>query len=162
MSTNTPTEINKLFTDPAHIELTKKTLTEITNALDEKISEIDKDKHFATYMALQMQSMAMVTAKQTISELYMKTLRLERELAELRAQMKTDESPTGEINARPEHTNAYITTITRKAERSHICELLRELIETAKETHTCPQETCAAIERLIAMLTNPDELKECA
>ncbi|WP_335342730.1 hypothetical protein, partial [Escherichia coli] len=86
-------------------------------------------------------------------------LRLERELAELRAQMKTDESPTGEINARPEHTNAHITMITRKAERTHICELLRELIETAKETHTCPQETCAAIERLIAILTNPDELK---
>ncbi|HIB7218547.1 TPA: hypothetical protein ACWXMZ_001944 [Escherichia coli] len=88
MSINTPTEINKLFTDPAHIELTQKTLTEITNALDERISEIDKDKdkHFATYMALQMQSMAMVTAKQTISELYMKNLRLERELAELRAQ----------------------------------------------------------------------------
>ncbi|HHS0450189.1 TPA: hypothetical protein ACTA6X_005556, partial [Escherichia coli] len=59
----------------------------------------------------------------------------------------------------PAHTNAHITTITRKAERSHICELLRELIETAKETHTCPQETCAAIERLIAILTNPDELK---
>ncbi|MBF6012205.1 hypothetical protein HQJ02_02190, partial [Escherichia coli] len=39
-----------------------------------------------TYMALQMQSMAMVTAKQTISELYMKNLRLERELAELRTQ----------------------------------------------------------------------------
>ncbi|MDM4043782.1 hypothetical protein, partial [Escherichia coli] len=85
MSTNTPTEINKLFTDPAHIELTQKTLTEITNVLDERISEIDKDKHFATHMALQMQSMAMVTAKQTISELYMKNLRLERELAELRA-----------------------------------------------------------------------------
>lgn len=159
MSTNTPTEINKLFTDPAHIELTQKTLTEITNVLDERISEIDKDKHFATYMALQMQSMAMATAKQTISGLYMKNLRLERELAELRAQMKTDESPTEEINARPEHTNAHITMITRKAERTHICELLRELIETAKETHTCPQETCAAIERLIAMLTNPDELK---
>ncbi|EKP1521421.1 hypothetical protein ACM5G3_004313 [Escherichia coli] len=86
MSINTPTEINKLFTDPAHIELTQKTLTEITNVLDERISEIDKDKHFATYMALQIQSMAMVTAKQTISELYMKNLRLERELAELRAQ----------------------------------------------------------------------------
>ncbi|HHY9709603.1 TPA: hypothetical protein ACV79A_001684 [Escherichia coli] len=86
MSTNTPTEINKLFTDPAHIELTQKTLTEITNVLDERISEIDKDKHFATYMTLQMQSMTMVTAKQTISELYMKNLRLERELAELRAQ----------------------------------------------------------------------------
>ncbi|HHY9717496.1 TPA: hypothetical protein ACV8DA_001462 [Escherichia coli] len=93
MSTNTPTEINKLFTDPAHIELTQKTLTEITNVLDERISEIDKDKHFATYMALQMQSMAMVIANQTISELYMENLCLERELAELRAQMKTDESP---------------------------------------------------------------------
>ncbi|ENA5146551.1 hypothetical protein ABGS07_002339, partial [Escherichia coli] len=48
MSINTPTEINKLFTDPAHIEFTQKTLTEITNVLDERISEIDKDKHFAT------------------------------------------------------------------------------------------------------------------
>ncbi|MEF9762110.1 hypothetical protein RBH48_27010, partial [Escherichia coli] len=81
-----PTEINKLFTDPAHIELTQKTLTEITNALDERISETDKDNHFATYIALQMQSMTMTIANQTISELYMKTLRLERELAELRAQ----------------------------------------------------------------------------
>ncbi|WP_420053196.1 hypothetical protein, partial [Escherichia coli] len=79
-------EINKLFTSPAHIELTQKTLTEITNALDERISETDKDNHFATYMALQMQSMTMTIANQTISELYMKTLRLERELAELRAQ----------------------------------------------------------------------------
>ncbi|EER5391040.1 hypothetical protein A5U30_004221 [Escherichia coli] len=86
MSINTPTEINKLFTDPAHIELTQKTLTEITNALDERISETDKDNHFATYIALQMQSMTMTIANQTISELYMKTLRLERELAELRAQ----------------------------------------------------------------------------
>ncbi|EPU5103463.1 hypothetical protein ACVXF8_005122, partial [Escherichia coli] len=85
MSINTPTEINKLFTSPAHIELTQKTLTEITNALDERISETDKDNHFATHMALKMQSMAMVIANQTISELYMKTLRLERELAELRA-----------------------------------------------------------------------------
>ncbi|EKM2696002.1 hypothetical protein RZ207_000502 [Escherichia coli] len=86
MSINTPTEINKLFTSPAHIELTQKTLTEITNALDERISETDKDNHFATHMALQMQSMTMTIANQTISELYMKTLRLERELAELRAQ----------------------------------------------------------------------------
>ncbi|HAX1982271.1 TPA: hypothetical protein JW546_004018 [Escherichia coli] len=86
MSINTPTEINKLFTRPAHIELTQKALTEITNALDERISETDKDNHFATYMALQMQSMTMTIANQTISELYMKTLRLERELAELRAQ----------------------------------------------------------------------------
>ncbi|MEF9762108.1 hypothetical protein RBH48_27000 [Escherichia coli] len=78
--------MNKLFTSPAHIELTQKTLTEITNALDERISETDKDNHFATYMALQMQSMTMTIANQTISELYMKTLRLERELAELRAQ----------------------------------------------------------------------------
>ncbi|MEF9839264.1 hypothetical protein, partial [Escherichia coli] len=62
MSINTPTEINKLFTDPAHIELTQKTLTEITNALDERISETDKDNHFATYMALQMQSMTMTIA----------------------------------------------------------------------------------------------------
>lgn len=55
MSINkTSGEINKLFTSPAHIELTQKTLTEITNALDERISETDKDKHFATYMALQM------------------------------------------------------------------------------------------------------------
>lgn len=162
MSINTPTEINKLFTDPAHIESTQKMLTEITNALDERISGIDKDNHSSTYMTLKIQSMAMVIANQTISELYMENLCLERELAELRAQMKTDESPTGEINARPEHTNAHITMITRKAERTHICELLRELIETAKETHTCPQETCAAIERLIAILTNPDELKGCA
>ncbi|EFJ3021173.1 hypothetical protein ACSFM0_002867 [Escherichia coli] len=87
MSINkTSGEINKLFTSPAHIELTQKTLTEITNALDERISETDKDNHFATYMALQMQSMTMTIANQTISELYMKTLRLERELAELRAQ----------------------------------------------------------------------------
>ena len=86
MSINTPTEINKLFTSPAHIELTQKALTEITNALDERISETDKDNHFATYMALQMQSMTMTIANKTISELYMKTLRLERELAELRAQ----------------------------------------------------------------------------
>ncbi|MBB9356889.1 hypothetical protein FSI32_027480, partial [Escherichia coli] len=54
--------------------------------LDERISETDKDNHFATYIALQMQSMTMTIANQTISELYMKTLRLERELAELRAQ----------------------------------------------------------------------------
>lgn len=87
MSINkTSGEINKLFTSPAHIELTQKTLTEITNALDERISETDKDNHFATYIALQMQSMTMTIANQTISELYMKTLRLERELAELRAQ----------------------------------------------------------------------------
>ncbi|EFB6518880.1 hypothetical protein NVA38_005309 [Escherichia coli] len=87
MSINkTSGEINKLFTSPTHIELTQKTLTEITNALDERISETDKDNHFATYMALQMQSMTMTIANQTISELYMKTLRLERELAELRAQ----------------------------------------------------------------------------
>ncbi|EMM4122680.1 hypothetical protein ABCO48_005001 [Escherichia coli] len=60
------------------------------------------------------------------------------------------------------HTNAHITTITRKAERSHICELLRDLVNTAKEKHTSPLETCSAIERLIATLTNNTELKESA
>ncbi|HHY9599582.1 TPA: hypothetical protein ACV8IQ_001070 [Escherichia coli] len=76
--------------------------------------------------------------------------------------MRTTESPGREITARPEQPHAHISMAARKAERAHICELLRELTETAKETHTCPQETCAAIERLIAILTNPDELKGCA
>ncbi|EIX3565215.1 hypothetical protein NUL42_004228 [Escherichia coli] len=73
--------------------------------------------------------------------------------------MRTAESPIREITARPEQPHVHISMTARKAERAHICELLRELTETAKETHTCPQETCAAIERLIAILTNPDELK---
>ncbi|EJM1789877.1 hypothetical protein NN316_000256 [Escherichia coli] len=75
--------------------------------------------------------------------------------------MRTAESPGREITARPANHHAHISMAARKAERAHICELLRELTETAKETHTCPQETCSSIERLIATLTNNAEQKEC-
>ncbi|EEW5073784.1 hypothetical protein ACOD8S_004332 [Escherichia coli] len=73
--------------------------------------------------------------------------------------MRTAESPNSNIAVRPVNPNVHISMTARKAERAHICELLRDLIETAKQTHTTPLETCSAIERLIAMLTNPDELK---
>ncbi|EHR4991344.1 hypothetical protein P2R21_10425 [Escherichia coli] len=74
--------------------------------------------------------------------------------------MRTAESPGRKITARPANHHAHISMAARKAERAHICELLRELIDTAKEKHTSPLETCSVIERLIAMLTSQDEPKE--
>ncbi|EIF5113375.1 hypothetical protein LEZ70_005040 [Escherichia coli] len=76
--------------------------------------------------------------------------------------MRTAESPSREITARPANHHAHISMAARKAERAHICELLRDLVNTAKEKHTSPLETCSAIERLIATLTNNTELKESA
>lgn len=73
--------------------------------------------------------------------------------------MRTVESPT---TARPVNHHAHISMAARKAERAHICELLRDLVNTAKEKHTSPLETCSAIERLIATLTNNTELKGSA
>ena len=73
--------------------------------------------------------------------------------------MRTVESPA---TARPVNHHAHISMAARKAERAHICELLRDLVNTAKEKHSSPLETCSAIERLIAILANPDELKGCA
>ncbi|EJD9549575.1 hypothetical protein M3G82_002719 [Escherichia coli] len=75
--------------------------------------------------------------------------------------MRTAESPSREITARPAQPHAHISMAARKAERAHICELLRDLVNTAKEKHTSPLETCSAIERLIATLTNNAEQKEC-
>ncbi|EEX1982548.1 hypothetical protein HIU27_RS10960 [Escherichia coli] len=76
--------------------------------------------------------------------------------------MRTAESPNSNIAVRPVNPNVHISMTARKAERAHICELLRELIDTAKETHATPLETCSAIERLIAMLTSHSEPKERA
>lgn len=67
--------------------------------------------------------------------------------------MRTAESPNSKITVRHVNPNVHISMTARKAERAHICELLRDLIETAKQTHTTPLETCSAIERLIAILT---------
>ncbi|HBD0074847.1 TPA: hypothetical protein N2158_000012 [Escherichia coli] len=76
--------------------------------------------------------------------------------------MRTAESPSREITARPEQPHAHISMTARKAERAHICELLRDLVDTAREKHTSPEETCSSIERLIATLTNNTELKGSA
>ncbi|EON4223476.1 hypothetical protein ACNDF6_001313 [Escherichia coli] len=76
--------------------------------------------------------------------------------------MRTAASPNSKIAVRPVNPNVHISMTARKAERVHICELLRELIDTAKQTHTTPLETCSAIERLIAMLTSHSEPKERA
>lgn len=75
--------------------------------------------------------------------------------------MRTAESPSREITARPAQPHAHISMAARKAERAHICELLSDLVNTAREKHTSPLETCSSIERLIATLTNNAEQKEC-
>ena len=75
--------------------------------------------------------------------------------------MRTAESPGREIAARPANHHAHIRMAARKAERAHICELLRDLVDTAREKHTSQEETCSSIERLIATLTNNAEQKEC-
>ncbi len=76
--------------------------------------------------------------------------------------MRTAESPSREITARPAQPHAHISMAARKAERAHICELLRYLVNTAREKHTSPEETCSSIERLIATLTNSAKQKESA
>ncbi|EHJ5958929.1 hypothetical protein KBO79_005457 [Escherichia coli] len=76
--------------------------------------------------------------------------------------MRTAESPGRKITARPANHHAHISIAARKAERAHICELLHDLVNTAREKHTSQEETCSSIERLIAILANPDELKGCA
>ncbi|HCP9864527.1 TPA: hypothetical protein OF771_004981, partial [Escherichia coli] len=66
----------------------QKTLAAMINAREKALTHInEKDQiHGFSTMALHMESMALAIANNTISELYMKILRLERELAELRAQ----------------------------------------------------------------------------
>ncbi|ENA5450670.1 hypothetical protein ABGS43_002390 [Escherichia coli] len=75
--------------------------------------------------------------------------------------MRTAESPGREITARPEQPHAHISMAARKAERAHICELLHDLVNTAREKHVSAEETCSSIERLIATLMNNAEQKEC-
>ncbi|HAP0138390.1 TPA: hypothetical protein IRQ32_002411 [Escherichia coli] len=81
-------KISEMFTSKESVAETQKTLAALIDAREKALSHInEKDQmHGFSTMALHMESMALTMANNTISELYMKTLRLERELAELRAQ----------------------------------------------------------------------------
>jgi hypothetical protein len=74
-------------------------------------------------------------------------------------QMRTAESPGRKITARPANHHAHISMAARKAERAHICELLRERIDGMKEINASPEQIYSAIERLIAVLMNTREQK---
>ncbi|MEB7738455.1 hypothetical protein NGB58_04060 [Escherichia coli] len=79
-------KISEMFTSKESVAETQKTLTAMIDAREKTLSRIDKKdptQNLPT-MALHMESMALTIANNIISELYMKTLRLERELAELR------------------------------------------------------------------------------
>ncbi|WP_097740972.1 hypothetical protein [Escherichia coli] len=80
--------MNEMFTAKESVAEIQKTLAAMINAREKALTHInEKDQmHGFSTMALRMESMALTIANHTISELYIKTLRLERELAELRAQ----------------------------------------------------------------------------
>ncbi|EFH7152455.1 hypothetical protein GMH39_01095 [Escherichia coli] len=81
-------KISEMFTSQESVKATQEQLKAIIEVTDRTLSRMnEKDpKQTVSVLALRTQSIALTMANHTISELYMKTLRLEHELAELRAQ----------------------------------------------------------------------------
>ena len=81
-------KMNEMFTSKESVENTQEQLKVIIEVTDRTLSRVnEKDpQQTVSVLALRTQSLALTMANHTISELYMKTLRLERELEALRAQ----------------------------------------------------------------------------
>ncbi|HBK2906547.1 TPA: hypothetical protein ACSV9M_003438 [Escherichia coli] len=81
-------KMNEMFTSQESVENTQEQLKVIIEVTDRTLSGMnEKDpQQTVSVLALRTQSLALTMANHTISELYMKTLRLERELEALRAQ----------------------------------------------------------------------------
>ncbi|EFN8406246.1 TPA: hypothetical protein N7B85_003333 [Escherichia coli] len=81
-------KMNEMFTSQESVENTQEQLKVIIEVTDRTLSRVnEKDpQQTVSVLALRTQSLALTMANHTISELYMKTLRLERELEALRAQ----------------------------------------------------------------------------
>ena len=81
-------KMNEMFTSQESVENTQEQLKVIIEVTDRTLSRMnEKDpQQTVSVLALRTQSLALTMANHTISELYMKTLRLERELEALRAQ----------------------------------------------------------------------------
>ncbi|MDM8917903.1 hypothetical protein QU870_15200 [Escherichia coli] len=81
-------KMNEMFTSQESVENTQEQLKVIIEVTDRTLSRVnEKDpQQSVSVLALRTQSLALTMANHTISELYMKTLRLERELEALRAQ----------------------------------------------------------------------------
>ncbi|MFG5876128.1 hypothetical protein [Escherichia coli] len=81
-------KISEMFTSKEVITATQKALAELINAREKMLSEMDDDNGplFFISQTMQMENMLMTSANNIIGALHAKTLRLERELAELLAQ----------------------------------------------------------------------------
>ena len=81
-------KISEMFTSKEVITATQKALAELINARKKLLSEMDDDNSpsFFFSQTVQIENMLMTSANNIIGALHAKTLRLERELAELRAQ----------------------------------------------------------------------------
>ena len=81
-------KMNEMFISQESVENTQEQLKVIIEVTDRTLSGMnEKDpQQTVSVLALRTQSLALTMANHTISELYMKTLRLERELEALRAQ----------------------------------------------------------------------------
>ncbi|HCN8332948.1 TPA: hypothetical protein ACGPKT_003371 [Escherichia coli] len=81
-------KMNEMFTSQESVENTQEQLKVIIEVTDRTLSRVnEKDpQQTVSVLALRTQYLALTMANHTISELYMKTLRLERELEALRAQ----------------------------------------------------------------------------
>lgn len=81
-------KMNEMFTSQESVEAIQKELNALIKVTEKTLSHMNEKEQIQGFsaMALRMQSMVLTMANHTISELYMKTLRLERELEALRAQ----------------------------------------------------------------------------
>lgn len=81
-------KMNEMFTSQESVENTQEQLKVIIEVTDRTLSRVNEKapQQTVSVLALRTQSLALTMANHTISELYMKTLRLERELEALRAQ----------------------------------------------------------------------------
>lgn len=81
-------KMNEMFTSQESVENTQEQLKAIIEVTDRTLSRMNKKDPAQTVsvLALRTQYLALTMANHTISELYIKTLRLGRELEALRAQ----------------------------------------------------------------------------
>ena len=81
-------KMNEMFTSQESVEAIQKELNALIKVTEKTLSRMNEKEQIQGFsaMALRMQSMVLTMANHTISELYMKTLRLERELEALRGQ----------------------------------------------------------------------------
>ncbi|HBA6943249.1 TPA: hypothetical protein J1W36_004490 [Escherichia coli] len=96
-------KMNEMFTSQESVEAIQKELNALIKVTEKTLSRMNEKEQIQGFyaMALRMQSMVLTMANHTISELYMKTLRLERELEALRGGSPTVFQPKRVANELP-------------------------------------------------------------